>query len=241
MIAALTAGFLCCGPTVAQDSTPELAETAAEYIARRGEAPLRSVEMDGEAMGTVAVCAVCHGPQGGGSEALHAPRIGGLSEWYLARQLKYFRSGVRGAAEQDTLGTQMYAITLLLPADSSVEDLAAYLSTLEPDPIEAEVHGDAEHGKELYTVCSACHGTDGQGNPDLNTPTLVGQSPTYLVRQLENYKRGLRGSDPADLFGRQMQPIVETALTSQQDIQDVVSYITTFDAQSGSPANEASE
>ena len=54
------------------------------------------------------VCAYCHGKQGEGLQALNAPRLAGMSDWYLKKQLENFRdSGIRGAHPQDYYGFQM--------------------------------------------------------------------------------------------------------------------------------------
>jgi hypothetical protein len=48
------------------------------------------------------------------------------------------------------------------------------------------------------------------------------------VRQLENFRTGVRGSDARDIFGQQMRPIVASIIRNRQDALDVVSYIATL-------------
>jgi cytochrome c553 len=221
--------------TAARDAPID--ETAQEYLERREDVqPLESGEIEGDAVGAVVVCAVCHGPDGEGKAALDAPRIGGLPEWYLARQLKYFKTGLRGMNDDDVQGMQMHAIALTLEDDATIEDLAAYLSTLSPPPAPAVTSGDVDQGRELYAVCTACHGDAARGSAALNTPSLVQQSGEYLVRQLENYRTGLRGTQPEDIFGQQMRPIVVGTLKDRQDAVDVVSYIATLRDRPATPA-----
>lgn len=51
--------------------------------------------------------------------------------------------------------------------------------------------GNPEAGKELTTVCAACHGAD--GNSALaNFPKLAGQQQGYLLKQLKDIKSGTR-------------------------------------------------
>ena len=76
------------------------------------------------------VCAYCHGGDGMGRQALNAPRIAGSSDWYLARQLQYFKDGVRGAHQQDYYGFQMGLMGQSLHDDQSVNDIIAYINTL---------------------------------------------------------------------------------------------------------------
>jgi cytochrome c553 len=75
------------------------------------------------------VCLACHGPQGEGNEALKAPPIARLDDWYVARQLRKFQTGVRGRAENDITGLQMAAMAATVPPDA-VEHVAAYVRTL---------------------------------------------------------------------------------------------------------------
>lgn len=157
-----------------------------------------------------------------------APRIGGLPEWYLARELKYFKQGVRAATDADVHGTQMRAVVLLIGGEAAMEDLAHYLATLSPAPAEPVGGGNVEHGRQLYTVCSACHGPEARGSADLNTPSLAEQDGEYLVRQLENFRAGVRGTNPLDVFGQQMRPIAAATLMSRDDAVDVVAYIGTL-------------
>jgi cytochrome c553 len=216
----------------AEEDESHLRETAQEYLARRGEAkPFQSGEIAPSAVGPVVSCITCHGPHGEGIPELDTPRIGGLAEWYLARQLKYFHQGVRAPTAQDVRGTQMRAVLLASRTDAAgLEDLAAYFSTFHPQPAPALESGDVGHGEKLFAVCVACHGADGQGSAALNTPALVDQNGDYLVRQLDNYRTGVRGSDSRDVFGQQMRPIVMSMLGTHEDAADVVAYIGTLRA-----------
>lgn len=84
--------------------------------------------------------------------------------------------------------------------------------------------GDAKRGKELYQICAACHGEDGRGNTDFQAPQLAGQYEWYLIRQLQNFQKGLRGADPEDINGAMMKPMADL-LKTEQDILDVVAYV----------------
>jgi cytochrome c oxidase subunit 2 len=77
-----------------------------------------------------ASCAACHGTRGEGNESLHAPKLAGQSDWYLARQLAKFASGVRGSAAGDIYGAQMRASVSVLADGNDVDDVVAYINTL---------------------------------------------------------------------------------------------------------------
>ena len=63
--------------------------------------------------------------------ALNAPRMAGMDDWYLARQLENFKSGVRGAHPEDFYGEQMGFMARTLIDDQAINDLVAYINTLE--------------------------------------------------------------------------------------------------------------
>jgi cytochrome c oxidase subunit 2 len=75
-------------------------------------------------------CSSCHGPQGQGIWALNAPRLQGLNDWYLARQLTNYKNGIRGAHPQDLTGKQMTLISGVLRSEQAIKDLVAYINTL---------------------------------------------------------------------------------------------------------------
>ena len=76
------------------------------------------------------VCAYCHGSSGMGIQALNAPRIAGSSDWYLARQLDNFKTGVRGAHPKDYYGYQMGLLSITLRDEQAINDVIAYINTL---------------------------------------------------------------------------------------------------------------
>jgi cytochrome c oxidase subunit 2 len=84
--------------------------------------------------------------------------------------------------------------------------------------------GDPVRGQGLYAVCSTCHGEKGEGLQEMNAPALAGREAWYLARQLENFKSGVRGAHPDDVYGRQMAPMAQI-LADSQAIDDVVAYL----------------
>jgi cytochrome c oxidase subunit 2 len=78
-------------------------------------------------------CGACHGVNGEGIQALNAPRLAGVNDWYLATQLRNFKTGVRGAHSGDAYGIQMRLMANILKTDQAVDDVVAYINTL-PGP-----------------------------------------------------------------------------------------------------------
>lgn len=103
--------------------------------------------------------------------------------------------------------------------------LTLFLGALLALPVAtARAEGDAKRGEKLFQICSTCHGEDARGKPANQAPQLAGQYSWYLIRQLKNFKAGIRGSDPRDQYGAMMRPMAAT-LQTDQDIEDVVAYI----------------
>jgi cytochrome c oxidase subunit 2 len=80
---------------------------------------------------TYAICAACHGDDGRGIEVLSAPRVAGIPDWYLERQIRNFDAGVRGTHSEDIFGRQMGVIQkLMLPDDQAILDVIAHINSL---------------------------------------------------------------------------------------------------------------
>lgn len=83
---------------------------------------------------------------------------------------------------------------------------------------------DAEAGKKLYAPCVACHGPNAEGIVALNSPALAGQSESYMIRQLWDFKKGNRGAAEGDTIGAQMRPMA-IALPDGEAIANVAAYL----------------
>jgi cytochrome c oxidase subunit 2 len=75
-------------------------------------------------------CGACHGADGQGKQATNAPRLKGMSDWYLVTQLKNFQQGIRGAHPKDMYGPQMASMAAMLADEQAASDLVAYINTL---------------------------------------------------------------------------------------------------------------
>ncbi len=171
-----------------------------------------------------ATCAACHGQEGEGNPAMNAPRLAGLPDWYIARQIDHYKQGIRGAHKDDTFGQQMAPMANVLFDDGAVRNVTAYIDTLDPAAAADTLGGDPEKGASHYVSCGACHGARGEGNYALQAPRLAGQDDWYLKRQLENFRLGIRGGHQADTYGHQMV-LMARALQDEQSIDDLLAYL----------------
>ncbi len=174
-------------------------------------------------------CVPCHGRDGLGNQALGAPVIAGLPEWYVAAQLDKFQKGIRGAHPDDNEGARMRPMARSLDLPGDVESVAMYVATLAPPrSITTLSGGNVAAGQTRFSsICFTCHGPQGQGNPDLKAPRLTSQADWYMLAQLQKFKDGLRGAHPQDTTGQQMRVMAST-LEDRQAMLDVIAYIGTL-------------
>ncbi len=76
-----------------------------------------------------------------------------------------------------------------------------------------------DNGREVYEVCSACHGINGWGLPDGTFPQIAGQHPKVAIKQLADI-RALNRDNPT------MYPFaLPSEIGGPQAIADVAAYI----------------
>lgn len=210
--------------------------------AQTGMATGASVKIDGEqAQDIMNTCAPCHGRQGQGTADGVYPRLAGLDQRYLARQIEHFKSH-----ERINIPMLPYATDRELPGDD-VRTVTTYLAAVdlprkpprseEGKPFDALgalnqtkaalniplFPGDVRNGERLYgKECAACHGRDGYGNSARTIPQLAGQHSLYLKRQIEEFAKGSRQhDDPADAAVFQA--------FSASEIAGILAYVSTLD------------
>ena len=82
------------------------------------------------------------------------------------------------------------------------------------------IKGDPAKGQEIAgKVCAACHGPDGNSPLPVN-PSLAGQHPEYIYKQLANFKP--KDGKPAERNSPVMMGM--TAPLSDDDMKNVASY-----------------
>lgn len=174
-----------------------------------------------------APCAACHGQNAEGNLAMNAPKLSGMDDWYLRRQLRQYKSGERGSDPTDVLGTQMRGMAATLADDKAIRDVVAYIGTLDEIVPAATITGDVGNGKDIYETCVNCHGENGEGIWAMNAPRIAGMSDWYTADQLRKFRDGLRGVHPDDFYGQQMAQMSKM-LNEEQEISDLIAYMNTL-------------
>jgi cytochrome c553 len=87
-----------------------------------------------------------------------------------------------------------------------------------PAAAAASPTGNPENGRALTYTCQGCHGVEGYRNiyPHYHVPMIGGQSQTYLVNALQQYRTGTR-KHPT------MQAQAQSF--SDQDIADIAAFL----------------
>lgn len=178
----------------------------------------------------VATCAACHGNDGNSLMATF-PKLAGLGEKYLYKQLKDVKSGARPILEMTGMLNSF--------SDQDLKDIAAFFSSQGMQLSGAKemkvltnagVEVDAlALGEKIYRggnkssgvpACMGCHSPTGQGNAPAGYPRLGGQYPEYIEKQLRAFRAGERTND-----GESMTMRAVAKLLSDAELKALSNYI----------------
>lgn len=98
--------------------------------------------------------------------------------------------------------------------DSQAKWLSAAILLMALSHSGASIAGDAAAGRQKALQCQACHGLDGLSKlPD--APHLAGQPEQYLMKSLNDYRKGTRKHEVMSIAAQQL---------SDQDVADLAAY-----------------
>ncbi|NOT11372.1 MAG: cytochrome c4 [Methylococcaceae bacterium] len=126
------------------------------------------------------VCTGCHGPNGKSSNP-QRPNLAAQQSEYLINQMNAYKSGKRNNPMMQSMAINLKA--------SDIENLAEYYANMPPVSSGGEPTL-AKAGQTKASMCLGCHGPSAEGNGQI--PRLAGQHPSYLERQLNYFKTGVR-------------------------------------------------
>ena len=78
------------------------------------------------------ICSACHGGNAQGNDALGAPALAGINDWYLKSSYQSYLEGHRGAYPDDFYGAQMARLAPALANGDDITDVIAHIATLPP-------------------------------------------------------------------------------------------------------------
>jgi len=184
---------------------------------------------DGAAL-YAAHCAACHGDKGGGGVGvpLSLPSfLDSVDDYFLRQTIRHGRPGRVMPAFASLSDAQVEAI---------VRFIRGWSGKPEPSYSALTAKGDAAHGKKLFArYCAACHGALGEGGkgtgvtfsrhrdlpiiaPAINNSGFLAAASDEMIRHTLQYGRE----------GTPMRSFLVQGL-SERDIDDLVSYVRTFD------------
>jgi cytochrome c553 len=82
-----------------------------------------------------------------------------------------------------------------------------------------------KRAKQVYLLCTYCHGDKGEGKQNLGAPAIAGLPEWYVKRQLEKFHSGVRGTHPKDIAGMRMTPMARTLYPKDGDFDLVSKYV----------------
>lgn len=161
-----------------------------------------------------AECSACHAADGNSPSPMF-PKIAGLGEKYLLKQLRDIQNAEEGGDPKKSKRVVNEMAGLLKnKSDQDLQDLAAYFAsqTMQlsgAQEIQVQVNsgakvdglklgarvyraGDVENG---VPACSGCHSPRGMGNEPAAYPRLSGQYADYITKQLKAFRAGDRTND----------------------------------------------
>ena len=144
------------------------------------------------------VCIACHGEDGNSAIPMF-PKIAGLQEGYIVKQLRDFQTGRR---KSDI----MVPVVAALKAED-IAPLAAFGKMV-------YFEGNEETG---VPACIGCHQQQGAGH--LIYPRIGGQHVTYVTQQLKNFASGERSND----VNRFMRVVAKRM--NDEEIDSVAAYL----------------
>jgi cytochrome c553 len=88
------------------------------------------------------------------------------------------------------------------------------------------------HGAQTFSYCATCHASNSNGLPEGWVPSISGQHPRYLAKQLIDYRHSIR-------WDVRMEPVAKGhGLRGLQDIADVVDFVAAQPANWSAPGEQ---
>ena len=80
----------------------------------------------------VNICSACHSGNGHGNDALGAPALAGVNDWYLKSSYQSYLAGIRGTHPDDFYGAQMARLAPALAKGDDIDDVIAFIAQSPP-------------------------------------------------------------------------------------------------------------
>ncbi|NCC27050.1 MAG: cytochrome c4 [Gammaproteobacteria bacterium] len=189
--------------------------------------PIAEVEAKDAREIVAAECVACHGMDGNGPVPTF-PKLAGIQQEYLAKQLLELANGTRRSDVMKPIAEKYSQAELFA--------LATYFSGQLRTPGVVTNPSLVDAGRVLYhqgnkvngvPACAGCHKPDGTGTP--RSPMLAGQDAAYTLLQLRNFDHDIRTNDR----GRLMRTVA--GRMNEEEMRAVSEYIAGMAVMPGRP------
>lgn len=186
----------------------------------------KKIIINGNNKGALA-CVTCHQENGAGNAAAGFPQLAGMNAAYFSKQMSDYQNLRRINAVMQPIAKGLN--------ENEIKNLAAYFSSLPlvANPSVKVSQSNFELGSAIATKglwdkqmpsCFSCHGPSGRGVGE-NFPAITSQGKSYIVQQLQAWKKGTRKNDPNELMAT-----VAKKLT-QKEMNSVAEYLSSVTSQ----------
>lgn len=190
---------------------------AGSDTAAAGSERSRLRALDDRLADSLAVCARCHGRDGGGRGIGAFPRLNRQSEDYLLSSLRAYARGERFSGIMQPVAASL--------DEDTMRRLARHFASVEPvaesAPPQTESAATLARGEAIAKLgvprrgvppCVACHGPT-ETPRSAFYPVLAGQYADYLALQLALFSQGRRGGTP---YAHIMRTVADRLTVEQQ-------------------------
>lgn len=170
-------------------NAPKTPEVATQVVLLPAMAKQASSASIGRGATLALSCTMCHGAQG--MSRSNAPNLAGQYPEVIRKQLLDYKNGDRANPIMVALATGL--------SEENIADLAAYYASLPkartaPTTYDESLPALIRVGDPMRNIapCISCHGGVDQ---KLGAPWLEGMPKRYLIKQLQDFKLGVRHND----------------------------------------------
>lgn len=164
------------------------------------------------------MCFGCHGEDGSTTTDTDTPKLAGQYGPYISKQVRNYLASTRAHMIMSGMAASV--------SDEDLDDIAAYFASL--PMMKGDRPSGNKLGKKLFenddlsrmmVRCSSCHGAAGKGlNPGNPVyPVIGGQHKAYLLRQLVDFRKGLRNNSQGGVMNTTVNRLSDAELEALAD------------------------
>lgn len=164
-----------------------------------------------------AMCFSCHGEDGNSTDP-QFPKLAGQYGSYITKQVRNYLASTRSHMVMSGMAAAV--------SDQDLDDIAAYFAS---QPMMKGAHPSGNKmGKKLFenddlsrmmVRCNSCHGATGKGLDPGNPvyPVIGGQHKDYLLKQLIDFRKGVRNNSPGGVMNITVHRLSDAELEALAD------------------------